>query len=184
MLSTTFRGTLPGSPRMVQVLTAEAGRLLVEGLEARHLPLSKGRSKVLIDGTAMLGQGLSRQLEALGVDECDTARNAGADLQLGRRRRALVVRGALGEGGEKKRARQLRKAGAHTRNLTLTGSNAGVLWGSEVLSFTPTQLKAIRVDAAEATYRQSRGQNAATTMMAHAQAAGAKNIDPAFRHHR
>ena len=48
----------------------------------------------------------------------------------------------------------------------------------------PTQLQAVRVDAAKATYRLSRGQNAATTMMARAQAAGAKNIDPAFRHHR
>ena len=58
----------------------------------------------------------------------------------------------------------------------------GVL--SCVWGFTPPQLRAIRVDAAKATYRLSRGQNAATTMMAHAQAAGAKNIDPAFRHHR
>ena len=64
-----------------------------------------------------------------------------------------------------KRVRQLRKAGAHTRNLTLIGSNAGVLGGSEVLGFTPTQLKVIRVDAAKAICRLSRGQNAATTMM-------------------
>ena len=80
-----------------------------------------------------------------------------------------------------KRARQLRKAGAHTRNLTLAGSNAGVLWGLEVLGFT---LRAIRVDAAKATCRLSHGQNAATTVMAHAQVSGAKNVDPAFRHHR
>ena len=43
---------------MVQVLSAEAARLLVEGLEARHLPLSKGKSKVLVDGTDKLKQGL------------------------------------------------------------------------------------------------------------------------------
>ena len=78
-----------------------------------------------------------------------------------------------------KRARQLRKAGAHTRNLTISGSNAGVLEGSEVLSLTPTQVKAIRVDAAKATFRLSHGQNAGTKMMAHAQAS---DIDPAFRH--
>ena len=59
-----------------------------------------------------------------------------------------------------RRVRQLRKAGAHTGKLTLTGSNAGVLWGSEVLGFTPTQLQSIRVDAAKATYWLSRGQNA------------------------
>ena len=53
-----------------------------------------------------------------------------------------------------------------------------------VLRFTSTQLQAIRVDAAKATCRLSRGQNAATTMMVHTQAAEAKNIDPAFRHHR
>ena len=91
----------------------------------------------------------------------------------------------LGRAGRRtKRTRQLRKAAAHTRNLALAGSNAAVLWGSEVLGFTLTQLRAIRVDAAKATYRLSRGQNAATTMMAHAQAAGAKNTDPAFRRHR
>ena len=91
--------------------------------------------------------------------------------------------GACGEGSEAhETVRQLRKAGAHPRNLTLTGSNTGVLWGSEILGFTPTQLQGIRVDAAKATYRLSRGHSAATTMMAHAQAAGAKNVDRAFRH--
>ena len=115
------------------------------------------------------------QLEVLGIDECDTARNVGADLQLGRRRRALVVKGRLARAAKRtKRVRQLR---------TLTGSNARVLWGSEVLGFTPPQLKSIRADA-KATCRLSRGQNAATTMLANAQAAGTKNVDPAFRHHR
>ena len=128
---------------------------------------------------------LLQQLETLGIDESNSARNVGADLQLGRRRRALVVKGRLARATKRtKRVRQLRKAGAHTGKLTLTGSNAGVLWGSEVLGFTPTQLHAIRVDAAKATYRLNRGQNAATTMLANAQSSGGKNIDPAFRHHR
>ena len=178
-------GHVAGTPKMVQVLTAEAARLLVEGFQARDLPLSKGKSKALIDGPDKAKHALLQQLEALGIDESKSARNVGADLQLGRRRRALVVKGRLARASKQtKRVRQLRKAGAHTGKLTLTGSNAGVLWGSEVLGFTPTQLQSIRVDAAKATYRLSRGQNAATTMLANAQAAGAKNIDPAFRHHR
>ena len=94
----------------------------------------------------------------------------------GRRRRALVVKGRLARASKRtKRVRQLRKAGAHTGKLTLTGSNVGVLWGSEVLGFTPTQLQSIRVDAAKATYRLSRWQNAATTMLANAQARGQKH---------
>ena len=91
-------GHVAGTPKMVQVLTAEAARLLVEGLQARDLPLSKGKSKVLIDGPDKLKHALLQKLEVLGIDECDTARNVGADLQLGRRRRALVVKGRLGEG--------------------------------------------------------------------------------------
>ena len=50
-------GHVAGTPKMVQVLAAEAGRLL-EGLQARDLPLSKGKSKVLIDGPDKLKQGL------------------------------------------------------------------------------------------------------------------------------
>ena len=168
---------------MVQAITVEAARLLVEGLQERNLPLSKGKSKVLIDGPDKLKQGLL--LEALGIDEIDSACNVGADLLLGRRRRAHVVEGRLARAaGRSRRVRQLLRAGAHTRKLTLTGSNAGVLWGSEVLGFAPSQLKGTRTDAAKANFRLSRGQNAATTMLAHAQPAGAKNTDPAFRHHR
>ena len=72
----------------------------------------------------------------------------------------------------------------HSQSSLSLALNAGVLWGSEVLGFTPTQLQSIRVDAAKATYRLTQGQNAAITMLANAQAAEAKNIDPAFRHHR
>ena len=178
-------GHVAGTDRMVQAITAEAARLLVDGLQARDLPLSKGKSKVLINGSDRLKLGLLRQLEEQGIDETAAARNVGADLLLGSRRRAYVAKGRVAKAAKRsRRIRQLRKAGAHTRNLTLTGSNAGVLWGFEVLGFTPSQLKSIRVDAAKATYRLSREQNAATTMLANAQAAGAKNVDPAFRHHR
>ena len=62
---------------MVQVLTAEAARLLVEGLQARDLPLSKGKSKVLIDGPDKPKHALLQQLEALGIDESNSARNVG-----------------------------------------------------------------------------------------------------------
>ena len=82
---------------MVQVLAAEAARLLVEVLQARDLPLSKGKSKVLIGCLDKPKHALLQQLEALGIDESDSARNVGADLQLGRRRRALVVKGRFGE---------------------------------------------------------------------------------------
>ena len=36
-------GHVAGTPKMVQVLTAEAARLLVDALQARHSPLSKGK---------------------------------------------------------------------------------------------------------------------------------------------
>ena len=105
-------GHVAGSPRMVQVLTAEAARLLVEGLQARHLPLSKGKSNVLVDGTDNLKQDLSRQLDLLGIDECDTARNIGADLLLGRRRRALVA----GEGSEAHETSQAAAEGTNSQS--------------------------------------------------------------------
>ena len=174
-------GHVAGSPKMVQAITTEAARLWVEGVQARDLPLFKDQSKVLIDGPDKLKQGLLRQLEEQGIDETDSARNIGADLQLGKRRRAGVVKGRIARAARRsRRARQLRKAGAHTCNLTLTGSNAGVLWGSEVLGFTPTQLRAIRADASEATCRLSRGQNVATTMLAHAQATGQRTSTRRF----
>ena len=51
-------GHVAGTLKMVQVLTAEAARLLVEVFQARDLPLSKGKSKILIDGTDKLKQAL------------------------------------------------------------------------------------------------------------------------------
>ena len=69
-----------------------SGQAVGGRLQARDLPLSKGKSKVLIDGPDKLKHALLQQLEALGIDECDTARNVGTDLQLGRRRRAPVVK--------------------------------------------------------------------------------------------
>ena len=56
-----------GSPRMVQAITAEAAKLFVEGLQARDLPLTKGKSKVLIDGPDTLKQGLLQHLEQQAV---------------------------------------------------------------------------------------------------------------------
>ena len=88
-------GHVAGTDRMVQAITAEAARLLVEGLQARDLPLSKRKSKVLIDGSDKLKQALLRQLEAQGIDETAAARNVGADLLQGKRRRAHVVEGRL-----------------------------------------------------------------------------------------
>ena len=109
-----FSEHVAGTPMMVQVLTAEAARLLVEGLQARDLPLSKGKSKVLIDGPDKAKHALLQQLEALEIDESNSARNVGADLQLGRRRRALVVKGRLARASKRRRrVRQLRKAGTH-----------------------------------------------------------------------
>ena len=106
-------GHVAGTPKMVEVLTAEAARLLVEGLQARHLPLSKGKSKVLIDGPDKLKHAFLQQLEVFGIDECDTARNVGADLQLGRRRRALVVKGRCKENEVRQAAAQGR--GTHSQ---------------------------------------------------------------------
>ena len=103
-LSTTSQDTLQGSPRMVQVKTGEAARLLVEGLAKLQLPLSK----VLIDGEATVKQGLLWQLQPLGIDEGETARNIGADLQLGKRWRSFVVKGrrGLGKGSEEDEANE------------------------------------------------------------------------------
>ena len=56
----------------------------------------------------------SRQLEVLGIDECDSARNVEADLQLGRRRRALVVKRRLGEGIKAHEAGQAATQGRST----------------------------------------------------------------------
>ena len=106
-------------------------------------------------------------------------RSAAGQTSAGARRQ-----GTAGDGSEAHETRLAAAEGRGTHSQFDTGSNAGVLWGSELLGFTPTQLRAIRVDAAKATYRLSRGQNAATTMLANAQATGGKNIDPAFRHHR
>ena len=178
-------GHVAGTPKMVQVITAEAARLLVEGLQARDLPLSKGRSKVLIDGSDKLKQALLQQLEEFGIDESNSVRNVGADLQLGRRRRALVVKERLARAAKRtKRVRQLRKAGAHTGKLTLTGSNAGVLWGFRGSGLHSNTAPYHQSRRCQSHIRLSRGQNAATTMLANAQASGGKNIDPAFRHHR
>ena len=124
--STTFRGTWRELPRWCRSSLPKRAGFWWKASKARDLPLSKGKSKVLIDGPDKLKHALLQQLVALGIDEYDMARNVGADLQLGRRRRALVVKERLARAAKRtKHVRQLRKAGAHIRNLTLTGSNAG-----------------------------------------------------------
>ena len=76
-------------------------------------------------------RGLLRQLLPLRFDGGETTQNIDADLLSGGEWRSSRV--ALpGAAKETWRARLLRKAGAHTRNLTNCGSNAGILWGSEV----------------------------------------------------
>ena len=92
--------------------------------------------------------------------------------------------GAIGEGSQAHDSHQAASKGQSTH------SQFDIRWlecwgalGFRGSGFTHTA-QAIRVDAAKATYRLSRRQNAATEMMAHAQGGGAKNIDPAFRHHR
>ena len=99
-------GHVAGTPKMVQVLTAEAARLLVEGLQARDLPLSKGKSKVLIDGPDKLKHAVLQQLEVLGIDECDTARNVGGRLAAGQAATGARRQGPVGEGYEENEARQ------------------------------------------------------------------------------
>ena len=137
-------GHVAESTRMVQAVTGEAARLLVERVAKLHLPSSKGKSKVLIDGAATLKLGLLRQLQVLGIDEGETARNNGADLQLGKRRRALAVKGRLARAARRtKRARMLRKAGA----LETSPSVARILgsfgvrrsWASPKLSSKPSE---------------------------------------------
>ena len=129
-------------------------------------------------GTDKVKQGLLRQLEELGIDECDTARNAGADLQPGRRPRRQE---APGEGSEAHETRQAASEGrgAHWQ----FDSHWFECWGA--LGVRGSGLHSNTAQSHRSRRGQSRrGQNASTTMMAHAQAAWAKNIDVAFRHHR
>ena len=79
---------------------------------------------------------------------------------------------------------RLTSAAKRTRRAQKLWKAAGALWSSEVLGFILAQLKAIRVDAAKATFRLGQGQKAATTMLANARATGAKNVDPACPHHK
>ena len=175
-------GHVAGTSKMVQVLTAEAARLLVEGLQARDLPLSKGKSKVLIDGTDELEQALL-QLGALGIDECDTARNMGADLQLGRRRRALVVKERLARGSEAHETRQTAAEGVGTHSQSSDPHWArmrGVLLG--VLRFWASLQHSSKSSESmpKPHVGSSLGQNAATTMMTHAPGSWCKKVDPAL----
>ena len=136
--SALFFPSWPWGPSF-QVLTAEAARLLVEGLQARHLPLSKGKSKVLIDGTDKLKLGLLQQLDLLGIDECDTAPNVGADLQLGKRRRACAVKGRLARAARRtRRGRTSIRHSATTDKLCWLGR---LEFGRACRTSTPCRLR-------------------------------------------
>ena len=118
MWSTTFRGTLQGTPKMVQVLTAEAARLLVEGLQARRLTaLQRAGPTSSLTARTSSSRPFCSSWIVLGIDECDTARNVGADLQLGRRRRALVVKGGWrGQRGARTRQAAAEGRGTHSQS--------------------------------------------------------------------
>ena len=166
---------------MVQVLTAETARLWRAFRRAIHCPLrASPRSSATVRTSpeqgifATVGGAWDRRVRH-GTQRW--GRSAAE-------RRACVVKGRLARAARRtRRGRQLRQTGTRSQSDSHWLARWGAL-GFRFLGFTPTQIKVIRVDAAKATYRLSRGQNAATTMMAHAQAAGAKNIDPAFWHHR
>ena len=100
-------GPLAASPKMVQVLPAEGAWLLVEGLQARDLPLSKGKSKVLIDGTDKLRHEIFRQLD--GTQRWGRA--AAGQAAAGARRQ-----GAAGRGSEAHETRQAAAEGRGTHS--------------------------------------------------------------------
>ena len=71
----------------------------------------------VLDGTDTIKHAFLRQMKALGIDECDTARNVGVDLQLGRRRRLVARRqGAVGEGRQANETRQAASEGRGTHS--------------------------------------------------------------------
>ena len=106
-------GHVAGIPKMVQVLTAEAARLLVEGLQARDSPLSKGKSKVLIDGLDKTKHALLQQLEALGIDE-QLGTQRGGRFAAGQAAAGICGQGPLGEGIEAHQAGQAAPQGRGT----------------------------------------------------------------------
>ena len=89
-------GHVAGSPKTVQVFTAEAARLLVEAFHATHVTALQGQ----VQGSHRRhGQAQAGPFATVGGSWGRRVRfgrdNVGADLQLGRRPRALVVRGRL-----------------------------------------------------------------------------------------
>ena len=117
-VSTTFRGTLPGPPGRFRSSLPKRPGSWWRASRRGTCRFLRASPKFSSTARASSSSELLRQLDSLGIDKCDTARNVGSDLQLGKRRRALVVRERLGRAARRtKRARQLRKAGARTRNL-------------------------------------------------------------------
>ena len=91
--------------------------------------------------------------------------------------------GAFGEGSEAHETSQAASegSGTHSQSDSYWLECWGALWfrASLLHSSKPPELTRPKPLIGSA-----RGQNATPTMMAHAQAAGEKNIDPAFQHHR
>ena len=109
-------GHVAGTPKMVQVLTVEAGRLLVECLQARDLPLSKGKSKVLIDGPDKLKHALLQQLEAARDRRVRYGPQRGGRFAAGQAAAGARRQGAAGEGCKENEARQAAAQGRSTHS--------------------------------------------------------------------
>ena len=133
-------GHVAGTDRMVQVITAEADKAVwcrVSKRATSRSPKESPRSSSTGRTSSSRGfcgrwrrrASTRRQRRATSGQTSDPGQKAACT----RRSRASVAKAAK----RSRRVRQLRKAGAHTHNLTLSGSNAGVLWGSEGLGLHP-----------------------------------------------
>ena len=140
-----------GSPRMVTVLTRN-----VAGPKQAQSAAVRRHVKGVVrwtDGFRIETLGL---LQQLGIGSTDSATDVGADLQPGRKKHEHVARTRLRTVGLRaRRVRPLRKAGACKQNNAISGPKSSVLWGSAIQDFKPTQLKSVRVNAAQAAFRFS-----------------------------
>ena len=168
---------------MVQAVTGERARLLVEGLAKLHLSFSQGqvqsahrRRSYAQTGPFAAAPGAGNRRGRNGAEYwCRPA--AGQATASARRQ------GALGKGGEENEKSQ----GTQIGRLVTSPSAARTLgsfgvqrsWASPLLNSKPSEWTPPRPP-----FRLRCGQNTAVTMLAIAHATGAKSIDPAFRHRR
>ena len=138
--------------------------------DARSSALQKEVQGPQSTAQTMLKQGLLRQLEATGHRRDRLGAQHRGGFAAGQKTASSASsRGRLAKTAKRSRrtSGSFERQGHTLATLTLTGSNAGVRWGSEVLGFTPTQLKSIRVDAAKGHLptqpRTERGHNVAGT---------------------